>query len=366
MGHKYRWLSNLPILLLMMVGWGCNEPANKEENLASLSEVAENYFTVGAAISQYQLQNSASASLELVQQQYNSITPENLLKWENVHPQPDSFNFEPADQYINFGKENEIFIVGHTLVWHSQTPDWVYEDEQGQKLSRSALLDRMENHISTVAGRYQDDIDGWDVVNEVFNEDGSFRESKWYKIIGDDFIRQAFKYADEAAPNSELYYNDYNLWKPEKRDATVKLVKDLQANDIRIDGVGMQSHVGLEHPSLNQIEESILAFSDLGVDVMISEIDINVSSYVVENELEIGDELPDSLQQKLATRYADLAGLFKKHCDKISRLTFWGVNDGQSWLNYWEDHEIDNHPLLFDRQNKPKPAFYSVIETLRN
>lgn len=354
------------IVLLLFVVVACQEPSSENrEEFSTLKDAYESYFVVGAALSQNQVENPESGAMTLVRQQFSSITPENLLKWQNVHPEPDSFNFSPADQYVEFGEANEMFIVGHTLVWHNQTPDWVFEDDDGENLDRSSLLKRMESHISTVVGRYRDRIDGWDVVNEAFEDDGSYRKTHWYEIIGKDYIDHAFRYTDAADSGAQLYYNDYNLWKPEKRDAVISLVDDLRSKDIKIDGVGMQAHLGLEHPSPEQVEASILAFSELGIDVMITELDINVGRYLSENDIEFEGSLPDTLQQKLADRYAGLFNVFAKHRDKISRVTFWGVNDGQSWLNYRGDSNRQNYPLLFDRQNKPKKAFEAVIEVAK-
>jgi len=354
-----------PILILSLLSLvGCGKTDSQDsERLPALKEVYENQFLVGAAINKYQLQDNNSKALSLVQHQYNSITPENLLKWENVHPQPNEYQFEDADRFIAFSKKHGMQSVGHTLVWHRQTPDWVFQNSKGQQIGEDELLDRMEQHIERVAGRYAGQIDGWDVVNEVFNEDGSYRESPWYNITGKTYIEQAYRFAHAADSVARLHYNDFNLWKPAKRDSTVALVKELHSKGIPVDAVGMQAHLGLEHPSVQQVEASILAFSELGVDVMISELDINTTRYMVENDLELRDELPDSLKQKLSSRYVELFNLFEKHSDKISRVTFWGVNDGQSWLNYWDDYEVKNHPLLFDRNNNPKPAFHAVIKS---
>lgn len=351
------------LLIVIIVAIACGKSStDSTAELPALKDVYENHFVMGAALNQSQVNNPDSQAMVLVKQQYNSITPENLLKWENVHPEPGSFNFQPADQYVQFGVSHDMFIVGHTMVWHNQTPDWVFTDQQGEQLHRSDLLERMEEHISAVAGKYSGKINGWDVVNEAFEDDGSYRETSWYELIGEDYIEQAFRFAHAADSAAQLYYNDYNLWKPEKREAVIDLVKDLQSKEIKIDAVGMQAHLGFESPSAEEVEASIVAFSELGIDVMITELDINVTRTLIENDIEFEGELPDSLQQKLASRYADLFNIFRKHSDKISRVTFWGVNDGQSWLNYRDDSGRDNYPLLFDRENKPKPAFYSVIE----
>ncbi len=362
MGKNNFLRSSLLLLSIIFVAIACeNSSTDRTDELPELKGVYETHFVMGAALSQSQVNNSDSQAMALVKQQFNSITPENLLKWENVHPEPDSFNFQPADRYAEFGESHDMFIVGHTLVWHNQIPDWVFKDQEEQ-INRSDLLERMEEHISAVAGKYSGRINGWDVVNEAFEDDGSYRETNWYEIIGEDYIEQAFRFAHAADSAAQLYYNDYNLWKPEKREAVIALVKDLQSKEIRIDAVGMQAHLGLERPSAEEVEASIVAFSELGIDVMVTELDINVTRTLIENDIEFEGELPDSLQQELATRYADLFNVFRKHSDKISRVTFWGVNDGQSWLNYRDQSDRENYPLLFDRQNNPKPAFYSVIE----
>jgi endo-1,4-beta-xylanase len=363
--YSLKWYYLLFTILLFVVSSCEKSVTDKSEELPALKEIYENHFVVGAALNQNQVANPNSKAMKLVEQQFNSITPENLLKWQNVHPEPDSFNFQPVEQYIQFGETHDMFTVGHTLVWHNQTPDWVFMDQEGNELSRSDLLERMENHISAVAGKYSGKIDGWDVVNEAFEDDGTYRETKWYKIIGEDYIEHAFTYANRADSAAQLYYNDYNLWKPEKREAVINLIEKLQDKEIKIDAVGMQAHLGLEHPSIQEVEASIVAFSELGIDVMITELDINVTRNLIENDIEFEGELPDSLQQKLADRYANLFSLFNKHSDKISRVTFWGVNDGQSWLNYRDDSSRVNYPLLFDRDNEPKPAFYSVVEVVK-
>ncbi|NBC65835.1 MAG: 1,4-beta-xylanase, partial [Bacteroidetes bacterium] len=271
------------------------------------------------ALNDSQVAGEIPQATPLILQHFNSITPENLLKWERVHPNPDEYNFGPADTFIEFGEENEMFIVGHTLVWHSQVPDWVFETDTGKAVGRKKLLERMRNHIQTVAGRYQGRIDGWDVVNEAVLDEGGMRESRWYQLVGEDYVQKAFEYADEAAPGAELYYNDYNLWIPEKREAAIALVKRLQQNNIRIDGIGMQAHLKMDTPTVEMMEESILAFSELGLKVMITELDIDLLPRKEQVDIEFPDDgpvpevlnpftndLPDSMQQALANRYSAL------------------------------------------------------------
>jgi endo-1,4-beta-xylanase len=316
----------------------------------------------------------------LAARHFNTITAENVLKWEVVHPEPGRFDFEAADRFVDFGEANGMFIVGHVLVWHSQTPDWVFEDASGTPLTRKALLDRMQDHISTVVGRYRGRIGGWDVVNEALNEDGSLRQSPWLRIIGEDYIQKAFAYAREADPAAELYYNDYSIENAPKRRGTVALVTDLQQKGVPVTGIGIQAHINLEWPTLAQYDSTISAFAALGVDVLITELDIDVLpsawgrqtadvGMTAELRAELNpyaDGLPDSVQTALTLRYAGLFSTFLKHRDALSRVTFWGVSDGDSWKNNWPVPGRTNYPLLFDRQWLPKPAFAAVMAAARD
>jgi len=235
----------------------------------------------------------------------------------------------------------------------------------------------MRDHIHTVVGRYKGKIHGWDVVNEAIDEDGALRKAPWHDGIGDDYVAKAFEFAHEADPDAELYYNDYNEWKPEKIQGIKKLVQQLKSKNIRIDGVGLQGHWGLEYPSTQEIETMFAEYGDLGVKLMITELDVTVlpdasraggadvtRKATMRKELDpYRDGLPADVQQRLAERYAELFHLFVKHADKLDRVTFWGVHDGHSWRNDWPVRGRKDYPLLFDRQLQPKMAFDAVIQT---
>lgn len=368
--------STLFLIFLLILSGCMNDPEQNQDSSSSesLSNAYRDDFKIGVALNLLQVSGEIPLATPLIQQHFNSITPENLLKWERVHPQPEEYNFSPADAFVEFGEEQEMFIVGHTLVWHSQIPDWVFETDGGEQIGREALLERMKDHIETVAGRYRGRIDGWDVVNEAVLDEGGRRESKWFELVGEDYVQKAFQYAEETVPETELYYNDYNLWIPEKREAAIELVKSLQENNIRIDGIGMQAHLKIDTPSVEMMEESIEAFSELGLKVMITELDIDILPREEQLNVDLPEDgelpeafnpytesLPDSMQQKLTDRYVALFELFRKHSDKIDRVTFWGLNDGQSWLNNFPIRGRTNYPLLFDREYKPKPAFHAVL-----
>lgn len=351
--------------------------AEKEE--PALKEVFTGKFRVGAALNADQICGRIPSETALVVKHFNTITAENDMKWERIHPNPKEYVFETADKFVEFGEKNKMFLVGHTLVWHSQVPRWVFENPEGGPAGRQMLLQRMKEHIETVVGRYKGRVHAWDVVNEAIEANGKMRRSRWMEIIGPDYIARAFEFAHAADPDAELYYNDYDMWKPEKRQAVVSLVHDLREKGLRIDGVGMQGHWGLDYPPLEEAEKSIETYAALGLKVMITELDLTVlphasrqtgaevgQNYELRKELNPWPEgLPDEMQEKLAKRYADIFALFCKHADKIDRVTFWNVHDGNSWRNNWPVRGRSDYPLLFDRQGKPKPAFYAVIKTAK-
>jgi endo-1,4-beta-xylanase len=336
----------------------------------------KNHFLIGSAINRWQYSGKDSIGVEIIKRQFNSVTPENDLKWESVHPKKGIYNFEPADQYVEFGEKNKMFIVGHTLVWQHQTPKWVFEEENGKSVDRETLLNRMKDHIYTVMGRYKGRIQGWDVVNEALNEDGSLRQSPWMKIIGEDYIEKAFEYAHEADPEAELYYNDYSLENKPKRDGAVRLLKKLKEKGVFVSGIGDQMHAKMDWPDTSQIDSMLVDFENIGTKVMITELDINVLPYknisrsadvtlnfkVDEKLNPYKDGLPDSVNIALANRYADIFKVLVKHQNIVERVTFWGVRDSDSWLNNWPIRGRTDYPLLFDRQGEPKLAFYKVIK----
>jgi endo-1,4-beta-xylanase len=343
----------------------------------TLKDAFKKDFLIGAALNESQFTGQNTNAVALIKAQFDTISPENVLKWEPIHPKPDRYDFTAADQYVEFGQKNGMFIVGHTLVWHSQTPKWVFQDDQGNPVDRDTLLARLRDHISTVVGRYKGKIGGWDVVNEALNEDGTLRESPWKKIIGEDYLLKAYQFAHEADPQAELYYNDYSLENAPKQNGAVALVKKLQAQGVPITAVGLQGHYKMDWPGPQQVDATIQAFSKLGVKVMITELDLDVlppatGSQAAEVSMNFAlqaklnpytNGLPDAAQQALAKRYADLFAVFVQHHDAVSRVTFWGVTDGDSWLNNWPVKGRTAHPFLFNRDGKPKPAFNAVIQT---
>lgn len=345
----------------------------------SLKDAFKNAFLIGASLNRGQIMEEDKTAAAIVKSQFNTISPENTLKWEAVHPEPNRYDFDLPDKYVAFGQKYGMFTIGHTLVWHNQTPAWVFKDQKGNWVNRDELLKRLREHIQTVVGRYKGKIKGWDVVNEALNEDGTLRESPWLKIIGKDFIAKAFEFAHEADPDAELYYNDYSLENEAKLKGAVDLVKRLQKAGVPIKAIGLQGHNNLTFPTLTQLETAISAFEKLGIKVNITELDVSVLpdpegfngaevtlNFAMKEKLDpYRSGLPDTIQQTLADRYRDLFRVFLKHRDSIERVTFWNVTDGDSWLNNFPVRGRTNYPLLFDRKGKAKPAYAWVMQTVK-
>lgn len=358
----------------------------------TLKETIGKDVLVGTALSEYQIMGNDSKALELTKQQFNCIVAENCMKPQELHPSPDVWKWDVADKMIEFAQQNKITVNGHCLVWHSQVPMWFFfknnempkgfnpfqrgNMDKSKLKSREELLQLMKEHIFAVVGHFKGKVIGWDVVNEAFEDNGSMRNSLWRQIIGDDFIEKAFEYAHEADPNAELYYNDYSMNKPAKVKGICEYIRNMKKKGIRIDAVGMQSHIGLDYPDFKEYEQAISDFASLGVKVMFTELDINVlpnpqqfGGAEISQNFELQEKLnpyvnglPKAKQKELENRYVELFKIYKRHKKDISRITFWGVNDGQSWLNGWPVRGRTNYPLLFDRDYKAKPALKKICK----
>ena len=358
------------LTLLFVALTGC---ANHK---VTLKDALKDKFLIGVAMNEAQITEADSSSVAIIKNHFNSITAENCMKSEELQPVEGEFNFKLADQFVKFGEENNMYIIGHTLVWHSQAPKWFFTDATGKDVTREVLIERMKNHIFTVVGRYKGKVKGWDVVNEAFEDDGSWRNSKFYQIIGEDYIRLAFQFAHEADPDADLYYNDYSMAHEGRRNTVVKMVNNLKSQGVRIDGVGLQGHMDMVFPDLDEFEKSMLAFAETGVKLMITELDVTVlprpgidvgaeisASFEYQQKLNpYAEGLPDSVSIALNNRYNDIFKLFLKHSDILERVTLWGVYDGQSWRNDWPVKGRTDYALLFDRNFQPKPVVKTIIE----
>lgn len=377
----------LGICLSVLIFVGCSSTEKQKETPTTLQDLKEAYkdaFLIGCALNVEVSSGVDSVSQKIILQQFNTITPENVMKAEVVNPELGVYNFKDADDFVEFGQKNNMFIVGHTLIWHNQTPAWFFQDEKGNPNAPEAQIERLRQHIETVAGRYAGKVHAWDVVNEVIDNDGSYRsETAWVKSIGngDELVKNAFKFASEYAPDTELYYNDFNAWRPEKRDGIMRMVRMLQKEKIRIDGIGIQGHWGLNYPKTEYIEAAIDSFASLGVKVMITELDVDVLPITKEGQV-IGTGLlhpqyqleefktfldpyqyglPVAEEEALAKRYAELFEVFYKRKEKIDRVTLWGLHDGMSWKNDYPIFGRTNYPLLYDRNKKHKLALDAIL-----
>jgi endo-1,4-beta-xylanase len=383
------------------------------ESPVALKNVFKDRFLVGAAVNRGMVTGGAgfrrsaeqgARDIALLKEQFNQISPENDLKWQLVHPREggDGYEFGPADAFVNFGASNNMVVAGHTLVWHSQTPNWVFAGTNppppgdtnaapvaipntnapatnrfgrggfgpgfgrynGPRASRDELLQRMRDHIHTVVGRYKGRIKVWDVVNEAL-ADGQgtniLRNSLWLEIIGPDFVAKAFQYAREADPDAVLRYNDYGLENPSKRKRLVALIKSLLEQKVPVGAIGSQAHVNVS-TTFETMDQALTELAALGLPVHITELDVNGSAGgqrgfgadIGNNAASTQGGLVGDADQKLAAAYAGIFRAFVKHSDSVKLVTFWGVNDANSW-------RANGKPLLFDGDCQPKPAFDAVI-----
>lgn len=369
---------NIIFFLACMLAVAGVSPLSAKNN-KTLKDVLGKYFLIGTAMNVDQIWERNADEANIVKNNFNAVVAENCMKGEEIHPEENRFFWDDADRLVKFAEDNGLAVTGHCLVWHSQAPVWMFTDERGDTVSRDVLINRMHRHISEVVGRYKGRILGWDVVNEIFNDDGTFRESPYYRIIGPEFVELAFKFAHEADPDAELYINDYSLSYPAKRDAVCRIVRKLKSEGYRVDGIGMQSHNGLDYPYMAEYEKSIDAFAACGVKVMVTELDVNV----LPNPKKFGgadinqnfkyaeilnpykNGLPKDVEKQFEQRYLDLFKIYYRHRGQISRVTLWGVTDTKSWLNDFPVPGRVNYPLLFGRDNKPKPVVDKIIEIFK-
>ncbi len=353
-----------------------------EQPTATVKDHFKDDFLIGAAIPVRHVNGEDPKADSIVSLHFNSIVAENCMKNGEIQPKEGQFKWEDADKFVKYGEDRNMAIIGHALIWHSQLAPWFPKDSAGNDVSPEVLKQRMKDHIYTVVGRYKGRIKGWDVVNEAIEDDGSYRKSPFYRILGEEYIPLAFQYAHEADPDAELYINDFSMFKPEKREAYVKIVNDLKQRGLRIDGIGMQSHIGMDYPEMDEYEKSIVDFAGTGCNVMITELDMSALP-TVQMSADVGsifrmspeerkeamkkfnvypDGLPEEVSKEWNDRMAQVFALYKKHADKISRVTFWGTHDGMSWKNGFPIPGRTDYPLLFDRQYNMKPFMQEIIE----
>ena len=366
-----RLLSAAPVVAALAAA--AFAPATAPAGDETLRQAASGHFLVGCALMADALDDPKLAGL--VAGQFDCVTPENEMKPSFIHPEPGVFNFEKADKIVAFAEAHDMRVIGHCLVWHQQTPQWMYEDAEGKPLPREAALANMKEHIQTVMRHFKGRVYGWDVVNEAVSDAGPYlRDTPALRAIGEDYVAKAFEFAREADPDAKLYYNDYNIEVDYKREKAARLLESLEAAGVRPDALGIQGHWLVDKPGLDEIERGIERFAAMGYGLMFTEVDVdplprgeagadlNATEEAASDQYK--DGFPPEAQAKLAARYRQLIGLVLKHDADVTRVSFWGTQDGTSWLNDFPVKGRTNHALLFDRQLKPKPAFDVVVEAL--
>lgn len=330
-----------------------------------LKDYYKDYFPIGVAVSPRMMDEGKESALILAQ--FNSMTPENVMKMGPIHPEENKYNWVPADKIADFAVRNGLKLRGHTLCWHNQTPNWFFTDSSGKQVTKEVLLARLKRHINDVVGRYKGTVYAWDVVNEAVPDGGTdvYRKSQFLEIIGEEYIQRAFEYAHEADPNAKLFYNDYNTENKIKRDKIYLIVKGLIDKGIPIHGVGLQAHWSLFEPTAQELEESITKLSSLGLKIQFTELDVSVHPKQHDRSKEAFkgiSEFTKEMEEKQAQHYKMLFEIFRKYKDNISGITFWNLSDSYSWLDNFPIRGRKDFPLLFDQNNQPKKAFFEVIK----
>ncbi len=335
-----------------------------------LRDAFQDDFLMGTMIDPVVYLREGSELAGVVAREFNSLTAGNIFKWDHIHPTEKHWNWAHADAFVEFGEKYRMHLVGHPLVWHAQLPIGLFDNPAKPGQTPAILTEKLQQHITRIVDRYRGRIHVWDVVNEAIAEDGNWYDNHWYQKLGPGYIASSFRWAREADPAAKLLYNDFNLWDERKRNKTVEMIKFFKSEGVPIDGIGIQGHMGLNYPDLKELENSIEAFSREGLEVHISELEVDVLPTVpigefpqYRSELDpYKDGLPKEVDQKLAQRYKDIFSSLIKYRDNIQRVTLWGVSDDRSWKNDFPVPGRTNYPLLFDRNRQPKRAYDAVIK----
>ena len=357
------------LLLLALIGCKESKKVQTTSYTASASEKGlkdyySDYFSIGVAVSPRALKSDEAI---LIRKEFNSVTAENAMKWESIHPEENRYNWKDADSIIAFARRNGMKARGHTLVWHNQVPAWLFRDANGNTVSKEVLLRRLKEHITTVVSRYKGKIYAWDVVNEtVSDKPGEYlRNSEWQKICGEEYIAKAFQWAHEADPDAQLFYNDYNEISNTKREKIIRLINSLKTAGVPVHAVGLQGHWAINEPTREQLDNTLKDFSTLGLPLQITELDISV--YPKEHDArERRDQDADTSfsaerERRQNEVYKMCFELFRKYKSSITGVTFWNISDRHSWLDDFPVRNRKDYPLLFNKELKPKTAYWEVV-----
>ncbi|RKR81457.1 endo-1,4-beta-xylanase [Mucilaginibacter gracilis] len=351
------------LFLLLFAAISPQASAQNAKAVKGLKDYYRNYFPIGVAVS---VNSLSGQSADFILSQFNSLTPENAMKMGPIHPEENRYNWHDADSIVSFAQKNGLKVRGHNLCWHEQTPAWLFKDADGNQVTKAVLLQRLKNHITTVVNRYKGKIYAWDVVNEAIDDDSTkfLRNSTWYKICGEDFIIKAFEYAHEADPNAILFYNDYNTERPEKRERVYKLLKKLIDAHVPINAVGLQAHWSVYEPTPAELRTEIKRFASLGLKIQFTEVDVSIFPWEKQaRALKPGEAgiLTPELEKKQTEKYAEVFKIFREYKNVITGITFWNISDRYTWLDEYPVRGRKNFPLLFDQNQQPKKAYWSVV-----
>lgn len=319
--------------------------------MTGLKEKYKDYFKIGAAVSPRTIVTHA----ELLTKHFNSLTCDNAMKYSSVCKAPGSYDFAAADQVYQFARENKMELHGHCLVWHNQTPDFIFENTD-----REGLLETLRAHIQLESSRYNELVDSWDVVNEGIEDKRQdfLRETKWCQILGEGYMDTVFRLAKELMPTKKLFYNDYNEANPVKREKIYRLVKGMKERGVPIDGIGMQSHHNLYDPGTDEIRKAVELYAGLGVRLRVTEMDVSLFAFEDHSHLQ---EAPAKLLEQQAEYYEKCFEIYREYHEVIDTVTLWGVADDATWLDSFPEPNRKNWPLLFDTEHQPKEAFHRIM-----
>ena len=364
-GRKVRPLIALLALAICLLATAGSKQVVCQDRQKGLKDYYASYFPMGVAVSPRALKTDEG---QLIVNQFNSMTAENVMKVGPIHPEENKFNWAPADEIIAFAQANKMKMRGHTLCWHNQLPPWMFVDQKGDTVSKEVLLSRLKTHITEVVTRYKGKIYAWDVVNEAISDkqDEFYRKSAWYKICGEEFIAKAFQYAHEADPEALLFYNDYNEISAVKRKKIIKLATDLKKAGVPIHGIGLQGHWAVNEPSRSQLDSTLAEFAATGFKLHITELDISVYPKEHQRRDRKASDYDTAFNELKAKQqievYKMCFELFRKYKNSISSVTFWNISDRSSWLDNFPVRGRKDYPLLFDKRLKPKKVYWEVVK----
>jgi endo-1,4-beta-xylanase len=353
--HHYPATLLLSVLLILTAS---RLNAQQAGSYKGLKDYYKDYFTIGVAVSPMSITGPQS---DLILKHFGSMTCENVMKPQPIHPEENKYSWENADLIANYAKSNGLKLRGHTLVWHSQSPAWIFKDAQGNPAPKELVVQRLKEHITQVVTRYKGTVYAWDVVNEAIADgEGIYRESNWYKTCGPEYIALAFKFAHEADPNALLFYNDYNTENPAKREKIYNMIKGLLDAGVPIHGLGLQGHWSISNPSESQLRESLDLYSKLGIKLQVTELDVSV--YPSDHKNPDDDAFTPEREQKQIDQYKMIFRVLRDYKNVVTGVTFWNVSDKSSWLDNFPVRGRKNYPLLFDQNLQPKKVFWEVVK----